>query len=69
MSRPDFPDTRAELAAVNERLAALRAAPDRDKAGLVALELRARELRLRLQRELDAGLGPLREDGYYGSGY
>jgi hypothetical protein len=70
MSGADFPDTRAELAAVNEQLLGLLASPDRDEARLVALDLRAKELRRRLDRELGVcTLGRVREDGYYGSGY
>ena len=68
MSGADFLATRAELAAVNEQLARLLASQDRDEARIVALDLRARELRRRLDKELGSGLGPLREDGYYGSG-
>ena len=69
MNGPESPDTRAELAVVNEQLARLLASQDRDEARIVALDLRARELRRRLDKELGAGLGPLREDGFYGSGY
>jgi len=68
MNGADYPDTRAALAAVNAQLAGLLASPNRDEARIVALDLRARELRRRLDKELGAGLGPLREDGYYGSG-
>jgi hypothetical protein len=70
MSGAEFPDTRAKLAAVDEQLAKLIASQDRDEARLVALDLRARELRRRLDRELGAcALGRVQEDGYYGSGY
>jgi hypothetical protein len=68
MSGAEFPGTRAELAAVNAQLAGLLASPDRDEARMVILDLRARELRRRLDKELGAGLGPLGEDGFYGSG-
>ena len=68
MSGADFPDTRAELAAANEQLAGLLASPDRDEVRIVALDLRARELRRRLDRESGEGLGPRGEDGFYGSG-
>jgi hypothetical protein len=68
MSGADFLATRAELAAVHEQLAQLLASQDRDEARIVALDLRARELRRRLDKELGAGLGRVREDGYYGSG-
>ena len=67
MNGAESPNTRAELAAVDEQLARLLASQDRDEARIVALDLRARELRRRLDKE-DAGLGPLREDGFYGSG-
>jgi len=70
MSGAEFPDARAELAAVNEQLAGLLASQDRrDEARYVALDLRARELRRRLDTELGEGLGTRREDGFYGSGY
>lgn len=68
MSGAQLPGTRAELAAASEQLAALLASHDPDEARLVALDLRARELRRRLNRELGSGLGPLRKDGFYGSG-
>lgn len=68
MNGAESPDTRAELAAVNEQLARLLASQDRDEARIVALDLRARELRRRLDKELGAGLGTRRADGFYGSG-
>jgi hypothetical protein len=68
MSGAAVPDTRAALAAVSEQLAELLTAPDRDEARLVALDLRARELRRRMDREFGPGLGRRREDGFYGSG-
>jgi hypothetical protein len=70
MSGAESPNTRAELAAVDEQLARLLASHDRDEARLVALDLQARELRRRLDRELGVSvLGRRREDGFYGSGY
>jgi hypothetical protein len=69
MSGSGFPDTRTELTAVNEQLATLLAAPDSNEARIVALDLRARELRRRLHTGPGAGLGRRREDGFYGSGY
>ena len=66
---PAGDDPRAELAAVDEQLAALAASPNCGEARLVALDLRARELRRRLDRELGAGLGSRGEDGFYGSGF
>jgi capsule polysaccharide export protein KpsE/RkpR len=69
MSGAEFPDTRAELAAVNAQLARLLSSPDRDEARIVALDLRARALRRRLDVEQGVGLGPAREDGFYGSGF
>ncbi len=69
MSGAELPDPRAALAVVDEQLAELLATPDPDEARLAAFDLRARELRRRLAREMDAGLGTRREDGFYGSGY
>lgn len=60
-------DANAELARIRETLVRLRSAPDRDEAAVVALELRAADLRRRLDAA-ERGLGPLREDGFYGSG-
>ena len=60
-------DARAELARIGETLARLYAAPDHDEAHVVVLELRAMELRRRLEG-VERGLGPIREDGFYGSG-
>ena len=69
MSGAEYADIRAELAAVDEQLAGLLASQHRDEARLVALDLRARELRRRLDKEVGTGLGRRREDGFYGSGY
>jgi predicted nucleic acid-binding Zn-ribbon protein len=67
LSPEERSDTQAELTRVRETLARLRAAPDRDESHVVALELRAAELRRRIEAA-ERGLGPLREDGFYGSG-
>ena len=67
LSLEERSDARAELTRIGETLARLYAAPDRDEAHVLVLELRAMELRRRLEGA-ERGLGPIREDGFYGSG-
>lgn len=63
----ELSDARAELDSVCAALAALLASPVRDPVRVAALNQRARELRRRIDAA-EHGLGPLREDGFYGSG-
>jgi len=66
----ELSEAHAELARIGETLAQLFASPTGDEARIVALDLRARELRRRIDSDhAGRGLGPCRNDGFYGSGY
>jgi hypothetical protein len=66
-SPEDLSDVQVKFADVREQLAVVLASPERDEARVLALDLRARELRRRIDG--GRGLGEIGRDGFYGSGY